>query len=204
MVQAVAGPALVDYLNSIDKVIKRLGAQFKTKAEDIPARVAALTDELKSVQKQLAEAQSQAALAKVSPTTGCSFWMQLQDATSARISTMANICSCKVLCARLPVQPRVSFKQDWSIQYFADMESLMSLFASCTFHDWPCAFRCSLHQQDPSDSYASICRYAAAVQNNLTGCSCLGLDKEPTRSCKGSCIIIVDGHWFMTTFKCAI
>ena len=65
MPQAVAGPALVDYLNSIDKVVKQLGAQFKTRAEDIPARVAALTDELKSIQKQLAEAQSQAALAKV-------------------------------------------------------------------------------------------------------------------------------------------
>lgn len=65
MPQAIAGPALVDYLNSIDKVVKQLGAQFKTRAEDIPARVAALTDELKSIQKQLAEAQSQAALAKV-------------------------------------------------------------------------------------------------------------------------------------------
>ena len=74
LLQAVAGPALVDYLNSIDKVVKQLGAQFKTRAEDIPARVAALTDELKSIQKQLAEAQSQAALAKVryiSQLCGC-------------------------------------------------------------------------------------------------------------------------------------
>ena len=38
-VEAAAGPAAVDHMNSLDAVVKALGQQLKAKNEDLPARV---------------------------------------------------------------------------------------------------------------------------------------------------------------------
>ena len=38
-VEAVAGPAAVDYFNSLDSAVKAIGQHLKVKLEDLPARV---------------------------------------------------------------------------------------------------------------------------------------------------------------------
>lgn len=38
-VEAVAGPAAVDHLDSLDTIVKAIGKQLKAKNEDLPARV---------------------------------------------------------------------------------------------------------------------------------------------------------------------
>ncbi len=39
-IEAVVGPAAVEYLNQIDGVVRTLASQFKVKYEDLPGRVA--------------------------------------------------------------------------------------------------------------------------------------------------------------------
>ena len=41
-VEAVAGPAAVDYFNSLDSAVKAIGQQLKVKLEDLPARVSGI------------------------------------------------------------------------------------------------------------------------------------------------------------------
>lgn len=38
-IEAVVGPAAVEYLNQIDGVVRTLASQFKVKYEDLPSRV---------------------------------------------------------------------------------------------------------------------------------------------------------------------
>lgn len=38
-VEAVGGPAAVDYLNSLDSAVKAVGQHLKVKLEDLPSRV---------------------------------------------------------------------------------------------------------------------------------------------------------------------
>jgi alanyl-tRNA synthetase len=63
-IEAVAGPAVLDYLNVRDKVVKELSDRFKVKPEELPERVSGLQNELKTTQKQLETLKAQLALAK--------------------------------------------------------------------------------------------------------------------------------------------
>jgi alanyl-tRNA synthetase len=63
-IEAVAGPAVLEYLNLRDSVVRDLSDRFKVKPEDIPDRITALQNELKSTQKQLETLKSQLASAK--------------------------------------------------------------------------------------------------------------------------------------------
>ncbi|PZV15825.1 MAG: alanine--tRNA ligase [Leptolyngbya sp.] len=63
-IEAVAGPAVLEYLNLRDGIVKDLSDRFKVKPEDIRDRITALQTELKTTQKQLDIAKSQVALAK--------------------------------------------------------------------------------------------------------------------------------------------
>jgi alanyl-tRNA synthetase len=63
-IEAVAGPAVLEYLNLRDEIVKDLSDRFKVKPEDIRDRITALQTELKTTQKQLDTAKSQVALAK--------------------------------------------------------------------------------------------------------------------------------------------
>lgn len=63
-IEAVAGPAVLDYLNLRDRVVKDLSDRFKVKPEEIPDRITSLQDELKSTQKQLDSLKAELALAK--------------------------------------------------------------------------------------------------------------------------------------------
>ena len=63
-IEAVAGPAVLAYLNERDAVVKQLGERFKAQPAEIVERVAQLQDELKATGKALAAARSELALAK--------------------------------------------------------------------------------------------------------------------------------------------
>ena len=63
-IEAVAGPAVLDYLQVRDEVVKGLCDRFKAKPEDISDRVTALQDELKATQKDLHQAKSDLAIVK--------------------------------------------------------------------------------------------------------------------------------------------
>jgi len=63
-IEAVAGPAVLAYLNERDAVVKQLGERFKAQPAEIVERVAQLQDELKSAGKALAAARSELAAAK--------------------------------------------------------------------------------------------------------------------------------------------
>ncbi len=63
-IEAVAGAAILDYLNVRDKVVKELSDKFKVKPEEIGDRVLSLQTELKTTQKELEAAKQELALAK--------------------------------------------------------------------------------------------------------------------------------------------
>jgi alanyl-tRNA synthetase len=63
-IEAVAGPAVLEYLNVREAVVKDLSDRFKVKPEEIADRVTGLQAELKDTQKQLATVKSQLAVAK--------------------------------------------------------------------------------------------------------------------------------------------
>ena len=63
-IEAVAGPAVLEYLNLRDKVVRELSDRLKVKPEGIPERVNSLQGELKASQKQLAALKEELALAK--------------------------------------------------------------------------------------------------------------------------------------------
>lgn len=63
-IEAVAGPAVLDYLNVREAVVKDLSDRFKVKPEEISDRITSLQTELKDTQKQLAATKAQLAVAK--------------------------------------------------------------------------------------------------------------------------------------------
>jgi alanyl-tRNA synthetase len=63
-IEAVAGPAVLEYLNVREAVVKELSDRFKAKPEEVLDRVNAIQSELKDTQKQLATVKSQLAVAK--------------------------------------------------------------------------------------------------------------------------------------------
>jgi len=63
-IEAVAGPAVLAYLNERDAVVRQLGERFKVQPAEIVERVQALQDELKGTTKALAAARSELAVAK--------------------------------------------------------------------------------------------------------------------------------------------
>jgi alanyl-tRNA synthetase len=65
-IEAVAGPAVLAYLNERDAVVKLLGERFKVQPGEIVERVGALQEELKASGKALAAVRGELALAKAS------------------------------------------------------------------------------------------------------------------------------------------
>ncbi len=63
-IEAVAGLAVLDYLNVRDKVVKELSDRFKAKPEELPERITNLQNELKTTTKELETIKAQLALAK--------------------------------------------------------------------------------------------------------------------------------------------
>ncbi|MFE4106567.1 alanine--tRNA ligase [Almyronema epifaneia] len=63
-IEAVAGPAVLDYLNLRDQVVRELSDRFKAKPEELPERIANLQAELKSAHKAIDTLKSELAQAK--------------------------------------------------------------------------------------------------------------------------------------------
>ncbi|MGL6338525.1 MAG: alanine--tRNA ligase [Waterburya sp.] len=63
-IEAVAGGAILDYLNVRDQIVKELSDRFKVKPEEISDRVNSLQAELKATQKELELAKQELAVAK--------------------------------------------------------------------------------------------------------------------------------------------
>ncbi|MGD1943362.1 MAG: DHHA1 domain-containing protein, partial [Leptolyngbyaceae cyanobacterium] len=63
-IEAVAGPAVLDYLNVREAVVKDLSDRFKVKPEAAPERITSLQAELKSAQKELETLKSELAVVK--------------------------------------------------------------------------------------------------------------------------------------------
>ncbi len=63
-IEAVAGPAVLEYLNLRDRVVRELSDRFKVKPEELPERITGLQSELRTTQKQLETLKAQLALAK--------------------------------------------------------------------------------------------------------------------------------------------
>lgn len=63
-IEAVAGPAVLEYLNVRDTVVRDLSDRFKAKPEELPERVTNLQTELRNTQKQLEALKSELALVK--------------------------------------------------------------------------------------------------------------------------------------------
>ncbi|MDB9445962.1 alanine--tRNA ligase [Anabaena sp. CS-542/02] len=63
-IEAVSGPAILDYLNVRDTVVRDLSDRFKVKPEELPERITTLQTELRNAEKELATLKSQLAIAK--------------------------------------------------------------------------------------------------------------------------------------------
>jgi alanyl-tRNA synthetase len=63
-IEAVAGPAVLAYLNERDAVVRALAERFKAQPGEIVERVGALQEELRTAQKALAVARGELAVAK--------------------------------------------------------------------------------------------------------------------------------------------
>jgi len=63
-IEAVAGPAVLEYLNLREKIVRDLSTHFKVQPEEVPKRIENLQSELKQTQKQLEAAKQELALAK--------------------------------------------------------------------------------------------------------------------------------------------
>ena len=63
-IEAVAGPAVLEYLNVRDKIVRDLSTHFKVQPEEVPQRIENLQSELKQTQKQLDAVKQELALAK--------------------------------------------------------------------------------------------------------------------------------------------
>jgi len=63
-IEAVAGPAVLAYLNERDRIVRQLSEQFKAQPEAIPQRVSELQAELKSSQKAIASLKQELAVAR--------------------------------------------------------------------------------------------------------------------------------------------
>ena len=63
-IEAVSGPAILDYLNVRDNVVKDLSERFKVKPEEIPDRITTLQTELRNAQKEIEKLSGQIAIAK--------------------------------------------------------------------------------------------------------------------------------------------
>ncbi len=63
-IEAVAGPAVLEYLQVRDRIVRELSNRFKIKPEELPERITGLQNELRTTQKQLETLKAQLALAK--------------------------------------------------------------------------------------------------------------------------------------------
>jgi alanyl-tRNA synthetase len=69
-IEAVAGPAVLEYLNVRDAVVRDLSDRFKAKPEELPDRITTLQGDLKTAQKELQALKAELAVAKADQLLG--------------------------------------------------------------------------------------------------------------------------------------
>ncbi len=80
-IEAVAGLSAVEYLNSIDAVVRSLAGSLKARPEELLKRVAGLQDELKGANKEVEQLRAALAVAKAQVGTGHGRYMGLTNCT---------------------------------------------------------------------------------------------------------------------------
>ncbi|KAG1668819.1 hypothetical protein FOA52_004913 [Chlamydomonas sp. UWO 241] len=92
-IEAVAGGAAVDYLRTVDGLVRQAAGSLKVKADEVPARVADLQAELRAAGKEIEALRSQLAVAKSgalisrafdSPSKGCRVLVEELDGVDAK------------------------------------------------------------------------------------------------------------------------
>jgi alanyl-tRNA synthetase len=63
-IEAVSGPSLMPYVNSVNSVVRDLTAALKVSVKEVPARVTAMQKELMAKEKQIIALRSEVALAR--------------------------------------------------------------------------------------------------------------------------------------------
>lgn len=79
-IEAVAGPAVIDYLNSRDGILKSLSSNLKVRADEVPTRVNLLQDELRLARGEAADLRGQLAVAKAELLAGGAVTVGTTDA----------------------------------------------------------------------------------------------------------------------------
>jgi alanyl-tRNA synthetase len=69
-IEAVAGPALLPYLDERERVVRQLADRFKVQPGEIVERVAGLADDLKAANRALAETRAELAVARAQALIG--------------------------------------------------------------------------------------------------------------------------------------
>ncbi|GMH41527.1 hypothetical protein BSKO_09437 [Bryopsis sp. KO-2023] len=69
-IEAVAGPGVMEYLSSVDKVVRSLRSGLKLEAEKIPGRVEAMQQELVASKKEIEGLKGELAVAKAQALVG--------------------------------------------------------------------------------------------------------------------------------------
>ncbi|XP_057815138.2 alanine--tRNA ligase, chloroplastic/mitochondrial isoform X4 [Cryptomeria japonica] len=90
-IEAVAGEAFIEYVNSQDGVVKQLCSTFKVKVEDIPRRVDNLLEELRTVRNETSTLRAKMATMKASMIVH----------TASVIGTAEASMHCRVLVANM-------------------------------------------------------------------------------------------------------
>ncbi|NJL47909.1 MAG: alanine--tRNA ligase [Leptolyngbyaceae cyanobacterium SM2_5_2] len=70
-IEAVAGPAVLEYLNVREAVVRDLSDRFKAKPEELPERITTLQNDLKTAQKELDALKSELAVLKSEQLLAC-------------------------------------------------------------------------------------------------------------------------------------
>ncbi|KAL7198532.1 hypothetical protein ACSBR2_020927 [Camellia fascicularis] len=65
-IEAVAGEAFIEYINARDNYMKQLCSTLKVKAEDVPARVETLLEELRMARNEISAIRAKAAVHRAS------------------------------------------------------------------------------------------------------------------------------------------
>ncbi|CAA7027721.1 unnamed protein product [Microthlaspi erraticum] len=87
-IEAVAGEAFIEYINSRDSQMKRLCSTLKVKAEDVTNRVDNLLEELRAARKEASELRSKAAVFRASVMSNKAFTVGTSQTIRVLVESM--------------------------------------------------------------------------------------------------------------------
>ncbi|KAH0937291.1 hypothetical protein HID58_004752 [Brassica napus] len=87
-IEAVAGEAFIEYINSRDSQMKRLCSTLKVKAEDVTNRVENLLEELRTARKEASDLRSKAAVYRASVISNKAFTVGTSQTVRVLVESM--------------------------------------------------------------------------------------------------------------------